>query len=189
MGNSAVRATEEIEVRIGDEIRLHVPKIDAMASRKPPWWVKDNVDLLRLGNGHRPRDSQNCTTCAEMTMRAHQHRRRQEPEAPGQTCADLAGPWPEGLDGEKYMLSVVKRSTSVGYVAAVKDKRAIPMKNALIESKIDMHTIRRYHSDKGSESIGQFDEWKKDFLIKKTTTGGYDSAANGQAESCILEME
>ena len=149
--NNGVRATEEIEVRTGDEVRLQIPKMDAMALRKPPWWVKDNVDLLHLKNGHRPKDTQNCTTCAEMTMRAHQHRRRQEPEAPGQICGDLAGPWPEGLGGEKCMLAVVERSTSVGCVAALKDKRALSVRNALIESKIDMRATWRYHSDKGSD--------------------------------------
>ena len=87
------------------------------------------------------------------------------------------------------MLAVMKRPTAVGYVAGLRNKRALAVRNALIESKIDMRTIWRYHSDKGSEFLAQFDEWMKEFLVKKTTTGGYDSAANGLAENFIQEME
>lgn len=59
----------------------------------------------------------------------------------------------------------------------------------MIEFKIDMKKIWRYHSDKGTEFLGACDEWLKELLIHASTTAGYESQSNSIAENLIGELE
>ena len=42
-----------------------------------------------------------------MKMKAHQHRRVKDEAEEGQLSADLAGPWPESINGAKYLLMIL----------------------------------------------------------------------------------
>ena len=59
----------------------------------------------------------------------------------------------------------------------------------MIDFKIDMKKIWRYHSDKGTEFLGACDDWLKELLIHVSTTAGYESQSNSIAENLIGELE
>ena len=50
---SPVQATDEIEVRVGSEVKLFVAKIDPLLHRELPHYIKDGVLLEHLRLGHR----------------------------------------------------------------------------------------------------------------------------------------
>ena len=75
---SPVQATHEIEVRVGNEVKLFVPKIDPMLHRELPHYIKDGVLLEHLRLGHRGDHDDKCITCIEMNLRSRQHRRKPE---------------------------------------------------------------------------------------------------------------
>lgn len=91
---SPVLATDEIEVRVGNEVKLFVPKIDPLLHRELPHYIKDGVLLEHLRLGHRGDHEEKCSTCIEMNLRSRQHRRKSEgvEDQRGQISGDLAGP-------------------------------------------------------------------------------------------------
>ena len=152
-----------------------------------PQFEKDGVSLQHLRLGHKPYD-QNCTTCQMMKMRTHQHRRTHTEAEPGQVSADLAGPWPESVAHERYLLVMVRRDTRIVFIAALKNKTAHGIKEAMTDFKLTLKNIWRFHSDRGKEFLGEMDTGMRANLIVHTTTPGYDSQANGIAERAIEEV-
>ena len=179
-----MEASAEIVVTANDEVLLRVPKMLPIDPAVKPVYEKDGVSLAHLRAGHRPYDA-TCTTCQMMKMRAHQHRRVREEQEEGQVSADLAGPWPEAVAGEKYLLVMVKRDTRLVLCAPLKNKTSNGIKDAVVDFKLELKGVWRFHSDKGKEFLGEMDKWMRDHLVVHTTTAGYESQANGIAELLV----
>ena len=81
-----------------------IPKQAPQASRKQPYVVLDG-DHLKLR--HRLHDTQDCTTCGEAALTGRQQRRYRR----GVCSGDLAGPWPDSVQGDAYMRVVLHRAT------------------------------------------------------------------------------
>jgi hypothetical protein len=186
-GRAELEASAEIVISANDEVLLRVPKMPAIDPAHKPCYLKDGIALDHLRQGHKPFDPL-CSTCQFMKMKAHQHRRVKDETEEGQLSADLAGPWPESLGGAKYLLLMVRRKTRMYFIAALANKTSHGIKEAMIDFKLLLKDIWRFHSDRGKEFMGEMDRWMRENLIVHTTTEGYDSKANGIAERGILEV-
>ncbi len=184
---AAVEATMEIVITADDEVSLRVPRMQPVDPAVKPLYVKDGVSLNHLQAGHKPYDPA-CTTCQTMKMRMHQHRRSHDEPEGGQVSVDLAGPWPEALKGEKYLLVMVRRDTRMVLCAPLPNKTSNGIKEAMTDFKFALKSVWRFHSDRGKEFMGERNHWMREHLIVHTTTPGYDSQANGIAERAIQEV-
>ena len=109
-------------------------------------------------------------------------------ETGGVYSGDLAGPWLQSTQGGILMLVVSHRATKRRYVCWLPDKRSSTVANAVTEMVFTRWSWR-WHSDQSTESTSTFDVFLRDLCIIKASAGGYDSAANGQADSAIQDTE
>ena len=82
----------------------------------------------------------------------------------------------------------MKRDSRLVMIKTLESKTSAAVAEACGDFKIDVRRVWRFHSDMGGEFYGAMDQWMRDNGIARTTTGGYDPAANGIAERMIQEI-
>ena len=101
-----------------------------------PYHVNDGIDEEHVRSGHMPRDTNNCTTFANMALIHTPHFGQTGKDRLGVYCGDLAGPLHESMDGNKWMFVVVHVKGHKRFVGCFPRKTEANMTNLITECKI-----------------------------------------------------
>ena len=134
-----------------------------------------------------------CVSCARASPYTSERLGKLKPivsEGPWNTVAmDLAGPYPEGEDDEKYVLVVMDHFTKYVILLALQSKKA-----ALVARKVHKRVLcfvgfpRRIITDNGTEFQGEFDKMCKESGIQHSCVLPYHAQANGLVERYMQNL-
>ena len=128
-----------------------------------------------------------CVTCKQRKMKKNMPPLQEMDQStiPFEKIAvDMCGPYPDSLDGNKYLLTVIDTYTGWPEMFAVEDKRAETVGKKILEEVISRHGCpKTILSDNGPEFVNEIiAEICKTLKTARITTSVYRPQANGKIE-------
>ena len=166
-GNVKLERSGGLHYLIGGEGQRVFPAWLTPSSVDGGYCRVDKLDIEHLRGGHLEFDP-GCTSCMSMTMRGRQHRRQDDRETAGagrEVCADLTGRLPMAYNGSEYLLVALRRETRFGFVRALMNKRSETIKDAMIDMRLLLRGVWRFHRDEVREFMGAVDEWLREHTV------------------------
>ena len=112
--------------------------------------------------------------------------RRERAEAGGEVCADLTGILPMAHNRSEYLMVAVRRETRFGFVKELLNKRSETIREAMVDMRLLLRGIWRFHSDEGREFMGVVDDWLTEHAVLHTTPGAYDPNAESFVKKVVV---